>query len=148
MTKPSSLRPLSVKVIVWWYLLSVLLKIPNLQGEIAVFNVHLSGSATIFFGVFLMVLFAWLAFGLWHLQELARRVAIGFESYELLNLALSFTHPVTRALAIDFIRQQQSPEAIGEICALFGRIVIAIAVIWFLIKRKTAFVKPTTTSPI
>lgn len=137
MTPPSQ-RPLSIKIIVWWYILLVFLKIPNLQGHISVLNVYLSGSAAVVFGVLLMVLFGWLALGLWRLQQGVRWSAIAVEIYELINLAVSYAHPTTRTLWVQYMHQLGA-DAAGEIFGIVARILIALAIMWFLIKHHSAF---------
>ena len=151
MTKPPSPRPLSIKVITSWYLLLILTKIAiwqDWQGDIAIFNFYFSGYLAILVNVSLIVLWAWIVIGLWGLWDIARRVAIGFGVYELINIIAAFVHPVTRLLAIAHIRGQNlaapnevSPEMVGNILALLVRIISAGVMIWFLIKRKSAFVK-------
>jgi len=75
---------------------------------------------------------AYLAVGLWKLQELARRIAIGADCYGALTIILVIV---------------RHPEVIANVAFMIfcttQLTVIALA-IWFLIKRKSAFVKPRT----
>ena len=59
----------------------------------------LSGVPNLCATIFLGFLFLYLAFGLWRLQEKARRLAIGYEGYLLLNVWLTIANPSVRAPA-------------------------------------------------
>ena len=106
--------------------------------------------------LFLAFLLLGLAIGLWRLHEMARRISILCECYNLLEtwiLMPLFFNPHSASSVIgDFIakdlpqgasRNSTIIKLVLMIATIFGFVmsIITPIIIWFLVKRKSAFVK-------
>ena len=153
MTKPPSPRPLSIKVIAIWYMLVSLPAFFFLQTSNSFFGLLLTGTSVIPYNLCMALLYLVAGIGLWKLWEPARRTAIYLQCYYALNIWLAYANPSYR----DFMAQNiiaRSPNIPQSSIVSFLPFFIAFAgllktartgiVLWFLIKRKSAFVKATT----
>ena len=84
----------------------------------------------------------YLVVGLWRLWETARRFAIAYQCLYPLNMWTALILPSIRGWKLSPIPEVADP-AVGIGLAI-GQTVVAGLAIWFLIKRKSAFVKPPT----
>ena len=161
---PPASRPLSIKIISIIYLvmpiayfLSVLLHLfPTFPSpRVTVFGfLSLSGASALCAGILQALVYLYLSVGLWGLQNNIRRLAIGYECYHLLNAwmgaGLAFVIPslrdaFTQSLEQKGITNPSSTEVVLD--SLLALVVVSIfsgTILWFLFKRKSAFVKPTT----
>ena len=159
MTKPPSPRPLSVKVI------AILLLASGVGGLIAktvqilailvqekpyteiesVFGILISGWPAAFVSLLVFLVTLVLGIGLWHRKELVRRVAIGWYAYCIFNSFLELFSPAIRAFYLQNL--DISVATFRIVVSLAILTILRLIVIWFLIKRKSAFVKPMISSP-
>ncbi len=143
MNKPPSLRPLSIKVIVAWEMLTGLamgLALIGGRQPVIIFGFRTVGWTAVASGLLLLALQFYVAVGLWRLSELARRIAIGYFTYGFVNLTIS--HLTGQSTSGSSLRQ----EGAGPIwwCLTLALTGVACGLpIWFLIKRKAVFGKPT-----
>ena len=152
MTKPPSPRPLSIKVIstflIGWGIYSFI-RYPY-YAEV----VHISDTqrewVTLFQVGSLSLLLISLGLGLWHLREFARRAAIGFACMVALYRFAETFSPETRTMLAEMARRMEVNDAsiITIVLVFYPLFTLLIwgPIIWFLIKRKSAFVKPTAPS--
>jgi hypothetical protein len=163
MTKSPLPRPLSVKVIATTYLFSALglLIVPliveqlfDMSHDVLVLGFRISGSMATAYSLVIPALYLFLSIGLWCLLKIARRIAIGFELYGLLNQWMISLSPSSRSYFMDQLSQQLAPGSSVGLGALeipvflisnLPSTVLAGIIIWCLIKRKAAFVKPAAT---
>jgi hypothetical protein len=151
MPKPPSLRPLSIKVIATSYGVSAISALYFLLT-----GIYASQPFTSFHALLVAMLMLGLAFGLWQLSQLARRIAIGWQCYVLVTFLVSIINPTVWRT---FTEPRTSEVALGidpatsralSLAALAGRFITTVVwgavVIFFLTKRKSAFVKPTTST--
>ncbi len=151
MTKPKpSPRPLSIKVITIDYLYRFVFQIFTLPISKAVFGFVLSGTPTLCANIFLSLLYLYFSLALWRLNDRTRRFAIGYECYNILNGWAALANPSQR-FAIEKVWNQQGLTLSSTTASTFVFVFLAVTIpiipcviIWFLIKRKAAFVKPTT----
>ena len=166
MTKSRLPQPLSIKVISAIYLIGSVATFQGLPHATIVLGFPVSGIFAFLKHLAWAVLLLGLAIGLWRLHETARRVAILYECYNFTELwlltwlvSLMTGSSSTSTVVKDFIAKDLPP-AIGSspdaerlvviLGAIFGfmMIPITLAIIWFLVKRKSAFVKfPSPSQP-
>lgn len=157
MTKPPSPRPLSIKIIIVYFTvitatgtLGLLLWIiaPDGIRSITPANVpHLGFALSIdtarLFSCIFIPLHGYAVFGLWKLRAQARQLAIGLTIYALMNAILCTLSPITRELTTATYQSAGTPPlVVWFLNARLLSISSSIVIIWFLIKRKSAFVKP------
>jgi len=135
-------KPLSIKVIAIFHLMAVFAFL-DLQRPSEVLGLYLTGLSAICYSLFLIALGVYVSFGLWNLAESVRKVAIGWQVFTVLNRFASILVPSARAryleetASIGFINLQV------DILLDFLLFIISTGlIIGFLIKRKSAFVKP------
>ena len=87
-----------------------------------------------------------LAFGLWRLSGFALRIAIGWQCYVVVAFLVSLMSPtVWRMIALTEPRaSSQALYLVALAASVVAKVVWGAVIIWFLIKRKSAFVKPAT----
>ena len=128
MSKAPSPRPLSVKVIIGWYVFMFILDLSTMvEGLAPLSALGVRGFASTLFGVFTLVLGCYLIVGVWRLWELARKVAIGYACFLLLAKGAIIAVAGGHVAYIGAV-------AVGCAAQIF--------ILWFLVKRKSAFVKP------
>ena len=158
MTKPPSPRPLSIKVISGVYLFGSVAAFLSLHHTASLFGLVISGRTAFLQNRILALLLLGLAIGLWRLHETARRISILYECYNLLEtwvlMPLFFNPQSSSSVIRDFIVKDLPQGAsgnptsmrlvlmIGAVCG-FAMCIITPTIIWFLVKRKSAFVKVT-----
>ena len=149
MTKPPSPRPLSIKVIAIIYGLTALFQLSDVGSDVAVVGIFLSGGSAVLMNILYSVLQLWLRFGVWKLWDIARRIAIGWQLYGLVFQVWWLSSEHMQKLVAD-MRDIWRPAGIepSVVQAIYTAtfsvgivIVFGLIVIWFLIKRKSAFVK-------
>ena len=151
MTKPPSPRPLSVKVIA---ITSILLAILEVLGNtglltwwfdvcshyVSFLGTEMVGWLRLAFHVVDVLLNLYIGLGLWRFSELARKVAIGYLSVLLLSVLFFFGIAfwiIEPWLNMPFwIRLLTIRRVSWFLCLVIG------LALWFLIKHKSAFVKP------
>ncbi len=158
MTKPPSRTPLSIKIISTLYLWGSLAELRGLSHSAIVFGFIVSGTPAFSKHLLSALLLLGLAIGLWRLHEATRRISIFYECYNLLETWIlmpllvskgsSSTFLLKDIIAKDMPRLARNPAAeklIIILSAVFGfaMSIITLVIIWFLIKRKSAFVKST-----
>lgn len=136
-------RPLSIKLIVMLYASLAIVHFFSLSNGVTVFGFFDAvGQAGTLIHSSLIFLCSYLVLGLWRLSAIARRVAITYASYDLLNgclMIINLTGRVTSAHEPDYVR--------GFIVGIVAVIVMFGVVVWFLITRKAAFGKSITPPP-
>jgi len=144
MTKPPSPRPLSIKVISGYFLLLCILEIPLDIGDLytaspLVFDIH--GLAALTINAFEVIILLYLGFSIWYLSNAARLIAICYSVYMALDSLIFFSKTYIR---IPFMDPSPSSTLAGFVVLLITAfyLIMSVACIWFLIKRKSAFVKP------
>ena len=139
MTKPPSPRPLGIKLIVFLYYFTTATCLASLGNDFL-------------FNLFEGLMFLVLGFGLWHLGELSRRVTIGFELFNIAHTIFAWLECLNPSQAsIEFFRQSLSIKSSADLAPMLKIYLVLLTslifmkclIIWFLIKRKSAFVKPT-----
>ena len=139
MTKPPSPRPLSIKILAVLYLVGVPVSI--LMGSLAkpgiIFGITVHGWIGTLSNLCLVGLSLYLGFGLWRLQEMARKIAIWWQVYALANLWL-YLFLFLAQLDTSAVNENTRR---GMTSALTGSTISAVTITWFLIKRKSAFTK-------
>lgn len=129
MTKTPSPRPLSIKVIAALFAAAAISFLFSLQAPALFFGTFILGPTALVNNIVMVLLEAYLAINLWKLHERARRIAIGVDCYWALNTVLAVIKYWTVADS-----------------AFMGYCIVQLAIIapalWFLIKRKSAFVRP------
>jgi len=152
MTKPPSPRPLSVKVIVIHFGISIPALLPALaSGQSFVLGQVIVGPVAYLLNLAILIIVASITVWLWRLNELARRVAIGWLLFGALNSLLISVSPTFRQMFVESLAQggagNLDPSVIDSMITtmIVGINVFSIAtcavVILFLIKRKAAFGK-------
>jgi len=146
MTKAPSPRPLSIKIIAAW------LVVPSLCRSILQFFGPVSAHEWWFLSIRGLPAFAmsllWnavaivLGTGLWHLRDSARKVTIGFIVFNLVSITVfRFSQTYQEA----FMKHAGSNDPwlvpVGMVLAAAIQFPMVGLVVWFLIKRKAAFVK-------
>ncbi len=154
MTKPPSPRPLSIKIIALIYVFGALGEFGALKSDSILLGFLVSGTIALVWHLVLGVLLVILAIGLWRLLEPVRRAAIGYELYNLLSFASMgiFNRESTIETQIQELFSQLGATTAGEktlVMVAFGiggtlMFLITVGILWFLVKRKSAFVKPAT----
>ena len=144
--KPPSM-PLSIRLILIFYgfrLATLILSSSAGKLEDSLFGFDLPSLAAVSYTVFLLILLTYVLMGLMYLRETVRRVVIGFECFQLLDLF--FTYPVLRTMLIEGAKRTGSEHLGSEMFILTVLFVVNVVlsglIIWFLIKRKQAFIKP------
>lgn len=150
MTKPPSPRPLSVKVLSIGYFVGAVAGVGRVisviqYGDIFIFGFLLPPNLLRLHDLPLILLGFYLGIGLWRLKEMARRIAIGYTCFGLLDRIvavanLSYEHMVMK---------ESLPQGLYSFVVtgmFFGSYAAEVAILgiilYFLIKRKSAFVKP------
>ena len=146
MTTPPSPRPLSIKVLICWGILEASVRgflITRGHYDYFLQVVRVTGWAASAFHLLFVSVTLYLAIGLWRLREVARKVAIGYACYTLLDALLAvliFSGELygRSVAAPDTAHDMHIPLLIQATRAItFGWIV------WSLFKHKAAFGKPT-----
>ena len=126
-------------------LYELLLDVHHLQEvHTWVFGIVVSGVAAASCDLLIATVELWLGVGLWRLYELARRVAIGLACYTMVLVLLDFLNHDSQRSA-DLAKLSPGAAHMISLGAMIFRVTIMIFMsieIWFLIKRKSAFVKP------
>ena len=143
MTKPPSPRPLSIKVIAILFVLSGTQYVYHLYQHYTlklehlalVLGVTVSGQVALYLDFLLMFLSFYIGFGLWRLSEFARKVAVGVTVYVILTIMIWLVQHTAGKSAVPV-------EVYGGVIWLVSSVCYSMVVIWFLIKQKSAFVKP------
>jgi len=143
MTKQPSPRPSpSIKVVAIMFILAGLSGLFNMTS-VPIAGFYISGWFGFLLRIVLIGLLSYIGFGLWRLREMARRVAIGYLLYNLLERALEFTiQPQTRDVSIALWNTQGVTNT--TIALLLNYLMLSIVpglFLVFLIKRKSAFGK-------
>ena len=145
----SSPRPLSIKLIAILHLITPL-GFFSRPSEAIIFGIYITGQLAFFYTLLLDVSMFLVGLGLWRLRERARQIAIGLLLWGLLNVVLHFFVPATRT-KMEVVAKQQGldPAMVGPlfIGTLVGTAIFISLQLWFLMNRKSAFVKPTTLPP-
>ena len=148
MTKPPLPRPLSIKVIAILFISGAVLNSLEIvtrstRGDL-ILGFFISGRVAVLYFTAITVLVLLTGIGLWRLNELARRVAIGWESYTLVNFLLTSIILDMRTKVVP----APLPEADSARVMFFVLIVLLplfiirySLILYFLIKRKSAFSK-------
>jgi hypothetical protein len=110
------------------------------QRRAFAFGFSLSGPLAVFYGLMEIVLRLYLGYGLWRLRETARRLAIGYGAYTLLSSLLAFFNPSKPSLFVATLHEPSTLILLLPFMLL--SYVPPSVVIWFLIKRRSAFGKP------
>ena len=143
MTKPTSPRPLSIKVIIILYVLGGLWQAVVTLGEIpqlvAAFSII--ALSWLIYGVLITCLALYLAFGLWTLRNLARKIAIGFELFTMLTSVFLLVGSLWFAGLLEASVIGRTVWLLGLVALLLMKNVLTI---FFLVTRKWAFVKAPT----
>ena len=141
MLEPPSARPLSITIIACLYVLHALQTLFEPESVNFVLGIVISGWALQVHDALLVFLLLGTGIGVWQLSEGARRVAIGWETYKVVNVLLSVALPHTRARAIEGLDSPPVPAEVPGMLVLFCLLVIGHAGVtaWFLITRKAAF---------
>lgn len=136
--------PLSIKIIAGWYLAGALNLLSSGREEGFVLGLRVFGPWGLVYNVLLAAVMLSLAVGLWRLSEVARRSAIGLESYTLLNWLLGIALPSNRQAALDKATElglTQSQGLISLLATCLGASLSSGLIIVFLVKRTGAFKK-------
>ncbi len=131
--------PLSIKVIASLFLISSLI-VPwvsyVLKGTIAL-GVYISGWLAVLYTLLSTVLLLYAGVGLWRLQEKSRLIAIGWLCWGGLNcLLLLLISPLSVMLQSGAV-----PRSWQVGVNLLGSLLSFAVQLWFLIRRKQAFIK-------
>lgn len=148
MAKLPSPRPLSIKLIsllfgIWavQFIVKIAQTDPDTHHHV-LFSVGVSGGLGLGVQVVYVLLYCYLAYGLWRVSDTARRVGIGYCVFDLVNLFSSWL--------IMFLRF--GGNVVGPIFGSAWLLDTAMTVrhvmiIWFLFTRKSAFVTPRIPAP-
>lgn len=147
MLKSASQPPLSIRLIALWFFLEALF-----QGAvICVSRVSTHWADFIFrpwairelFWVLIVILLVWTAFSLWRLNNVARQIAIGLEicnlPITLWNLSLPLKDPGHFGIGVTFALFMLL--RFNLVAAYLCTIIRSGLFLWFLIKRKSTFVR-------
>ena len=161
MTKPPSPQPLSIKVIAityvvsgFWHILSLISIVMGGGTTVAGFLVY--GWLAFFYNLIVAVMVPLsLGFGLWRLEERIRRIAAWWQGFTILYSLCARLNSEARIKFIEEIAHARGvePAAIAPILTAMWFLGLSIGVglsglvLWFLIKRKSAFVKPRMAPP-
>lgn len=155
MNQQSSEPPLSVKLIAICFVVAAVMGVFVLSNPLSYVWYIPSATLRVIANLLLIALFLYLGFGLWRLHEIARRISIGWYLYEPVCQLLGILSPSVRDAVgrtmqktaawllegANFTPVEASPSEITR-NIIFGSIGAAIwsaVIIFFLIKRKTAF---------
>jgi len=148
MTKPPSPRPLSIKVIATIHIAYAVFGIPFLADPYTFHNRYFESASGWFSYADTLgwaCISAIIAIGLWRLNERARQLAIALSSYCILDSLLFLAFPPFRSARLLRLMNNGSSESrawlVFTITAIILISVYSIT-IYFLIKHKSAFVKP------
>ena len=147
---PSS-SPWSTKVIALLFFVSTIDFLRNLQSDTIVFGLYITGAWAFVTHIAMVVVHGTIAIGLWNLKEWARRIAIVFDFYWILNTIFAIINRSTWIQSIALISGfypdiPQSEYAVLLMIHYGLQVGTCILAIWFLIKRRSAFVKPAAAS--
>ena len=140
MAKLPSQRPLSITLIAIHYLLLNLPLVISLATKITVFWWTFSGIPALCIFMFHTVSLLYLSFGLWKLREMARRLAICYECFVALSVWVDIGLTSNWAEVRDAYAQHHidtPPSFFIWVGILLS--VPSVIIIWFLIRRKSAF---------
>ena len=143
MTKPPSPRPLSIKVIASIYLLGVLAGLTSRRKKHLVFGILVEGHDLMIYHLIVSLLLLFLGTGLWQLRERARREAMIFQGLALIDTSLNYFSNVGRIL--QWATQNSADPSFALVRLSLGglrNLALHGLMLWFLMKRKSAFVKP------
>lgn len=147
MTKPTSPRPFSIKLVSLLFIVRGLGLIRGFPSASTIaFGFHVVGTPAFYWHLFLLLLSFWCAIAVWRLHETGRRVAITYTAYLVLNLFLITVIPsTTRAMYLeDVMRSAGIRYTAAMLAFIVYHMVSAIPYVfalWFLIKRKSAFAR-------
>lgn len=151
MAKRPSPRPLSIKVLAVYYLYaSVAFTVTMLTAPASAVlcGRYVSGALAVLHNSVVPIVWLLLGLGLWRLVEVARRVAMGWEAYLLLNALVTFLIPASRTIAIEKVIEQTSQAELDRSTATVTMLgVMAVTALltavrlWFLVKRRAAFMR-------
>ena len=152
MKKSLSPRPLSIKVLAIEHFISVpatILLLVLFKDAGVIFGVTIHGWVTVLFTLCYAGLALYLGFGLWKLQERARKIAIWYWVYALVNIWLYTFNPATQIEVTKVVRGVLGTPSTGQLDTsplrtlpnAIGVTITSILSIWFLIKRKSAFIQ-------
>ena len=148
MVKLPSPRPLSIKIIAITYIVGSLASIFSPQSPVVFFGIYTSGWLALCQNLLYGLVGFYVGFGLWRLREIARRVSIGWTLWGLPNMVLALVIPSTRVKLAEEMGSQgvfdPSATILIAIVSYIGMSILLGIQLWFLIKRKQAFVKPAT----
>ena len=137
--------PLSIKLVTIHYCLKAISVLTHPPFRHVVLGFLITGPVAAFTNICFFLLWFYLSFGLGRLWEMARRMAIGYECYSLLDLFFYRFSPSFQFLITERASRSRLDYStvmlIGHI-GLFIYGVLTCLIIWFLVKRKSAFVKP------
>ncbi len=145
MTDTAPKRPLSITIISILFIVGSLgniFTLGKLKFPISILGIYIFGWFSYLYTGLISVASFFTGVGLWRLHERARRIAIGLRSWEMLNIILVYTIPASRAKLSELLVQKGfSPlDANSVIGGLIGGIMGIALQLWFLIKRRRAFV--------
>ena len=146
MTKPPSPRPLSIKIIAAWLVVSSLCRLLlQLFGPVSASEwwfLSIRGLPAFVMSVFWNALAVSLGIGLWRLWNWARKATIGFIAFNLVTAtAFRFSQTYQEALMKHAGSNDPWLVPVGMVLAAAIQFPMVGLVVWFLIKRKAAFVK-------
>jgi hypothetical protein len=147
----ASPRPLSITVIAWASLFGGASCLIGMLGRLPAFffGVLFTGWTAAAIYVLLGALSLYIGKGLLDLQERARLVAIGWYAFSLVHMGLVTLVPTLRQRTFElqrtFAQNQKTPivfdQGVFTSVILAFSAIVAAAVIWFLIRNRTAFVR-------
>ena len=145
--KATSSRPLSLTLISLLCVLEGFSVLLAAQEELLVFGFTTTGPAVFIARAMLVFLWACLAQGLWRLREPARRFAIGFFTYDVLNMFITIGIPSRwEAFRQGWdIPPVYDPSTVATLVRagflLMG--LLDLIIVWLLITRKSTFANAT-----
>ena len=115
------------------------------QEELVVFGFTTTGPAVPIARAMLVFLWAYTAQGLWRLRETVRRFAIGFFTYDVLTMFITIGIPSRWEAFRQGLKIPPVDDASTVASLVRGGFLLLglldFIVVWFLITRKSAFVK-------
>ena len=148
MTKLPSPRPLSLTLIALLCLLEGVVALLAAQEELLVFGFTTSGRAVLVARAMLVLLWAYTAHGLWRLREPVRRFAVGFFTYDVLNMFITIGVPARweafrQSWQIPPVFDAATVESLVR-AGFFFMGLLDLIIVWFLLRQKSAFIHPTS----
>ena len=148
MTNSSSLRSLSITLIALLCLLEGVMVLLAAQEELLVFGFTTTGPAVLVARAMLVLLWGYTAHGLWRLREPARRFAVGFFTYDVLNMFITIGMPARweafrQSWQIPPVFDAATVESLMRVGFLLMGL-LDLIIVWFLLRRKSAFTHQTS----